>query len=137
MAKKKSSKPRAPKQASEPVDPADELQDLLAQETKLAQQAPLKGSPTLTYRDEANVIVSQVFRAGALEERLGPDDLNRVMVETSAKLAHWLFARDLDLHDDPRHYLDKIEMLRNIYTQDWDRGSVSSGPAGSSSPKGS
>lgn len=144
MSKKrpKSSKARPPKHKTERLDLAEELQTLLAQETKLAQEVSLHDSPNLTYRDEANVIVYQVLRAGFLEElhagrwspiladpscsRITQDEMKRLMIETAAKLAHWLYARDLDLKDDPRHYLDKIEMLRNIFAQDWDRHALSS-----------
>ncbi|HEV3167625.1 MAG TPA: zinc ribbon domain-containing protein [Isosphaeraceae bacterium] len=129
-----------PGQSSLSLELSEELQALLEQETRLAQNVPLRDGATVTYRDEANVIVHQVLRAGFLEElhagefspllsdptlsRITQAEMKRLMIETTAELAHWLFARDMDLVENPEHYVDKIQMLRNIFTQDWERHEI-------------
>src|SRR5579864_7056914 len=139
--KQKSAKSTRPKKKALGREPdpglAEELQTLLEQEAELAQEVPLSEGSDLTYRDEANVIVHQVIRSGFLEDlhagestpilsdpkysRITQDEMKRLMIETSAGLAHWLYTRDIDLMEDPRHYIEKLEMLHNIYTSDWER----------------
>jgi hypothetical protein len=82
---------------------------------------PLWGDPAVSYRDEANVITHQTFRL-VLEDFhqwLSDDDMKAITIEASALLAAWLARRDIDAKD-PQGYIDMLEVLRTVYTADWE-----------------
>src|SRR5207245_11157802 len=76
-------------------------------DTDEAQTTPLRGHPDLTLRDEANAITARLFRNGFLEDlhagqwspvlsgpggsRITDAEMKKLMIETSARLAHWLY----------------------------------------------
>lgn len=112
--------------------------DLLGQtDTNEAQTHPLRRHPELTLRDEANAITAQVFRNGFLEDlhagrwspvlsdpafsRLTNEEMKKLMIETSARLAHWLYLRELLLDEQPEAYFQVISTIRWTFTKEWER----------------
>jgi len=64
-----------------------------------AQTASVPGRRDLTLRDEANAITIYAFRNTFLEDlhaswRITDPEMKKLNVQTSAKLAHWLYLRD-------------------------------------------
>ena len=112
---------------------------LEATDTDEAQTTPLRGHQELTLRDEANAITAQVFRNGFLEDlhagrwspilsdpacsRITDQEMKKLMIETSAQLAHWLYLRELLLDERPDAYLQVITTIRWMFTRKWERRS--------------
>jgi hypothetical protein len=100
---------------------------LLDFETDRSQTIPLRGHRELTLRDEANAITAHVFRNGFLEAlhsglpsplltnpgfaRMTDPEMKKLMIETSAKLAHWLCLREMLLEDKPEAYYQLLRMV--------------------------
>jgi len=108
-------------------------------DTDEAQTTPLRGHPDLTLRDEANALTARVFRNGFLEDlhagewspvladprwsRITDAEMKKLMIETSARLAHWLYLRELLLDERPDVYCQLLSTMRRMFTQRWERQS--------------
>ena len=102
-----------------------------------AQAIPLRAHPELTLRDEANALTARAFRNGYLEDlhagrrspllvdpgvpRVSDHEMKKLMVESSARLAHLLYLRELLLDERPDVYFAVIEHLRWRFTRRWGR----------------
>jgi hypothetical protein len=102
-----------------------------------AQTVPVVGRPELTVRDEANALVANCLRnnelfeelhAGAwsplLEDaslsRITDEEVKKLMVEVSARLAYMLALKATD----PETYVAQIDWNRRSYTSGWERRAV-------------
>lgn len=101
-------------------------------DARRAQQLPLLGDPELTLRDEANVMTAFAFRDGGLEDfgsasaadgvpRFSEAEMEQLLVTTSARLAHWLAAREHYMTEDPATYRQLVSMAKMISTDGWER----------------
>ncbi len=112
--------------------------DLLARtDTDDAQTTLLRGHPDVTLQDEANAITAHAFRNGFLEDlhaghwspvlsdpgwsRISDAEMKKLMIETSARLAHWLYVRELLLDERPDVYLQLLSTVRRMFTRRWER----------------
>ncbi|TMA50418.1 MAG: hypothetical protein E6J71_13525 [Deltaproteobacteria bacterium] len=119
-------------------EPTIGIFDLLERtDTDEAQTTPLRGHPDLTLRDEANAITARVFRNGFLEDlhagqwspvlsgpggsRITDAEMKKLMIETSARLAHWLYLRELLLDERPDAYFQLLSTMRRMFTHRWER----------------
>lgn len=116
------------------------LQDLLGDGILDLQRLPLRGHPEITLRDEANAITAQVFRNGFLEDlhagvlspflddphlsRISDEEMKKLMLETSARLANFLYLREVLLESSPERYIDTLKMLIGMFASRWDREST-------------
>ncbi len=98
---------------------------------------PLTPETELTYRDEANAIVCQTLRNGFLEDlhaghwspiltdpsysRITDAEIKKLMIETSAGVARWLWSRDALLDESPEIYFAKVANVQRVYTSRWER----------------
>jgi hypothetical protein len=112
-------------------------QELLDFETDRSQTIPLRGHPELTLRDEANAITAQVFRNGFLEDlhsglpsplvtnprfaRITDPEMKKLMIESSAKLAHWLCLREMLLEEKPEAYYQLLRAVEFRASKNWER----------------
>ena len=106
-------------------------------DTEEAQTLPLFGHPELTLRDEANIITAHAFRCGYLEDlhagwwspvlsdpsvsRISDDEMKNLMIETSARLAHWLYVREMLAEERFDVYEQLLVHMRWRYTSRWER----------------
>ena len=107
------------------------------QAVEQAQGIVAVGRPELTVRDEANALVANCLRnnelfeglhAGAwsplLEDaslsRITDDEMKKLMIEVSARLAYMLALKTTDLEA----YIAQIEWNRRSYTSGWERRAV-------------
>ena len=113
------------------------LDILTVTDTDEAQTLPLFGHPDLTLRDEANAITAHAFRCGYLEDlhagwwspvlsdpsvsRISDDEMKKLMIETSARLAHWLHVRELLTDERLDAYEQLLVHMRWRYTSRWER----------------
>jgi len=113
------------------------LLELLNFETAKSQTIPLRRHPELTLRDEANAITAHVFRNGFLEDlhsglpsplvtnprfaRISDPEMKKLMIESSAKLAHWLYLRELLLEKKPEAYYELLRVITLRASRNWDR----------------
>ncbi|MFN2219119.1 MAG: hypothetical protein ACK2UA_10975 [Anaerolineae bacterium] len=111
--------------------------ELLDFETDRSQTLPLRGHPELTLRDEANAITAHVFRNGFLEDlhsglpsplvtnprfaRITDAEVKKLMIESSAKLAHWLCLRELLLEEKPEAYYQLLRAVAFRASRNWER----------------
>lgn len=102
-------------------------------DTDEAQTTALWGHAELTLRDEANAITARVFRNGLLEElhagrwtpelcdprfsRITDAEMKKLMIETSARLAHWLYLRELLVGERPDVYFQLVSTLRWMFAR--------------------
>ena len=110
---------------------------LLDFETDTSQKMPLRGHPELTLRDEANAITAHVFRNGFLEDlhsgfpsplvtdprfaRITDPEMKKLMIESSAKLAHWLCLREMLLEEKPQAYYQLLRVVEFRASRNWER----------------
>jgi hypothetical protein len=122
-----------------------DIEDVASKDGDLAQTLPLRGHPELTLRDEANAITAQAFRNGFLEtlhagrwspvlsdpgiSRITDDEMKKLMIETSARLAHWLYLRELLLDERPDVYCQLVETVRWMFARSWERRARTCGVA--------
>jgi hypothetical protein len=102
-----------------------------AVEGRRAQKLPLLGHPELTLRDEANVMTAWAFRDGGLEDlvsapstgvsRISNEEMEQLLVQASARLAHWLAVRERYVRESPATYLQLVTMAKMISTDGWER----------------
>jgi len=121
-------------------DEADRLLsplELLDSETDRSQTIPLRGHPELTLRDEANAITAHIFRNGFLEDlhsglpsplvtnprfaRITDPEMKKLMIESSAKLAHWLCLREMLLEEKPEAYYQLLRVVAFRSSRNWER----------------
>ena len=111
--------------------------ELLDFETARSQTMPLRGHPELTLRDEANAITAHVFRNGYLEDlhsglpsplvtnprfaRITDPEMTKLMIESSAKLAHWLCLREMLLEEKPEAYYQLLRAVAFRAARNWER----------------
>ncbi len=111
--------------------------ELLDFETDRSQTIPLRGHPELTLRDEANAITAHVYRNGFLEDlhsglpsplvmnprfaRITDPEMKKLMIESSAKLAHWLCLREMLLEEKPEAYYQLLRSVEFRASRNWDR----------------
>jgi len=111
--------------------------ELLDFETDRSQTIPLRGHPELTLRDEANAITAHVLRNGFLEDlhsglpsplvtnprfaRITDPEMKRLMIESSAKLAHWLCLRERLLEEEPEAYYQLLSVVAFGTARNWER----------------
>jgi hypothetical protein len=111
--------------------------ELLAFDTDKSQTMPLRGHPELTLRDEANAITAHVFRNGFLEDlhsglpsplvtnprfsRITDPEMKKLMIESSAKLAHWLSLRERLLEEEPEAYYQLLRAVEFSGSRHWER----------------
>ena len=111
--------------------------DLFDFETDRSQTIPLRGHPELTLRDEANAITAHVFRNGFLEDlhsglpsplvtnpsfaRITDPEMKKLMIESSAKLAHWLCLREMLLEVKPEAYYQLLRAVEFRASRNWER----------------
>ncbi len=111
--------------------------DLLDFETGRSQTTPLRGHPELTLRDEANAITAHVFRNGFLKDlhsglpsplvtnprfaRITDPEMKKLMIESSAKLAHWLCLREMLLEEKPEAYYQLLRAVEFRASRNWER----------------
>ncbi len=111
--------------------------ELLDFETEASQTIPLRGHPELTLRDEANAITAHVFRNGFLEDlhsglpsplvtnprfaRITDPEMKKLMIESSAKLAHWLCLREMLLEEKPEAYYQLLSVTEFRASRNWER----------------
>ncbi len=114
-----------------------DIESIDSRDGDLAQALPLRGHPELTLRDEANAITAHAFRNGFLEElhagrpspilaalgfsRITDDEMRRLMIETSARFAHWLYLRELLLDERPDVYCQLVTTTRWMFARRWER----------------
>jgi len=110
---------------------------LLDFETDRSQTIPLRGHPERTLRDEANAITAHVFRNGFLEDlhrglpsplvtnprftRITDPEMKKLMIESSAKLAHWLCLREMLLEEKPEAYYQLLSVVGFRTARHWER----------------
>ena len=110
---------------------------LLDFETTQSQTIPLRRHPELTLRDEANAITAHVFRNGFLEDlhsglpsplvtnprfaRITDPEMKKLMIESSAKLAHWLYLREMLLEEKPEAYYELLRVVEFRASRNWER----------------
>lgn len=86
-----------------------------------------------SYREEANALVHQCLRAGFIEElhagkssilledeslsRITDEEMKKLMIETSAKLAEYLEMRDCN----PKEYKTFIDFITLSHTSAWSK----------------
>jgi len=111
--------------------------ELLDFETDRSQTIPMRGHPELTLRDEANAITAHVFRNGFLEDlhsglpsplvtnprfaRITDPEMKKLMIESSAKLAHWLCLREMLLEEKPETYCQLLRVVKFGASRNWER----------------
>ena len=111
--------------------------ELLDFETDRSQTIPLRGHPELTLRDEANAITAHVFRNGFLEDlhsglpsplvtnprfaRITDPEMKKLMIESSAKLAHWRCLREMLLEEKPEAYYQLLRIVEFRTSRNWER----------------
>jgi hypothetical protein len=111
--------------------------ELLDFETGRSQTIPLRGHPELTLRDEANAITAHVFRNGYLEDlhsglpsplvthprfaRITDPEMKKLMIESAAKLAHWLCLREMLLEEKPEAYYQLLRVVEFSASRNWER----------------
>lgn len=111
--------------------------ELLDFETDRSQTIPQRGHPELTLRDEANATTAQVFRNGFLEDlhsglpsplvtnprfaRITDPEMKKLMIESSAKLAHWLCLREMLLEEKPEAYYQLLRAVEFRASRNWER----------------
>jgi hypothetical protein len=111
--------------------------ELLDFETDRSQTIPLRGHPELTLRDDANAITAHVFRNGFLEDlhsglpsplvpnprfaRVTDPEMKKLMIESSAKLAHWLYLREMLLEEKPEAYYQLLSVVAFRAARNWER----------------
>jgi len=111
--------------------------ELLDLETDRSQTIPLRDHPELTLRDEANAITAHVFRNGFLEDlhsglpsplvtnprfaRITDPEMKKLMIESSAKLAHWLCLREMLLEEKPEAYYQLLRVVAFRASRNWER----------------
>ena len=111
--------------------------ELLDFETDRSQTIPLRGHPELTLRDEANAITAHVFRNGFLEDlhsglpsplvtnprfaRITDPEMKKLMIESSAKLGHWLCLREMLLEEKPEAYYQLLRAVEFRAARNWER----------------
>jgi hypothetical protein len=112
----------------DPKSPLDQLID-----GREAQRLPLCGDPQLTLRDEANTITAWILR-DALKElaaepapggvpRISNAEQRRVLVEVSARLAHWLAGRERLMSMGAGAYQQFVS-LGMMVTDGWERQAI-------------
>jgi hypothetical protein len=86
-----------------------------------------------TYREEANALIHQCLRAGFIEDlhtgkssklledkslsRITNEEMKKLMIETTAKLADYLEMRD----KNPKEYKKFINSITLLFTHDWSK----------------
>jgi len=111
--------------------------ELLDFETDRTQTIPLRGHHELTPRDEANAITAHVFRNGFLEDlhsglpsplvtiprlaRITDPEMKKLMIESSAKLTHWLCLREMLLEKKPEAYYQLLRAVGLRAVLNWER----------------
>jgi hypothetical protein len=119
------------------LDFLGDIENVAGKDGDLAQTLPLRGHPELTLRDEANAITAQAFRNGFLEtlhagrwspvlsdpgiSRITDDEMKKLMIETSARVAHWLYLRELLLDERPDVYCQLVATTRWMFARSWER----------------
>ncbi|MBI5486148.1 MAG: zinc ribbon domain-containing protein [Deltaproteobacteria bacterium] len=114
-----------------------DIENSASKDGDLAQTLPIRGHPELTLRDEANAITAHAFRNGFLEElhagrpspiladpgvsRITDDEMKKLMIEASARLAHWLYLRELLLDERPDIYCQLVTTTRWMFARSWER----------------
>jgi hypothetical protein len=113
------------------------IEDPASTDGNEAQTMPLRHDPELTLRDEANAITAHAFRNGFLEHlhagrwspilsdpgfsRITDDEMKKLMIETSARLAHWLYLREIFLDEKVDLYFQLVATVRSMFARKWDR----------------
>jgi hypothetical protein len=101
-------------------------------EGRRAQKLPLLGHPELTLRDEANVMTARAFRDGGLQDlvqesatggvsRISNAEMEQLLVQASARLAHWLAVREHYATEHPATYHQLVTMAQMISADGWER----------------
>jgi hypothetical protein len=73
-----------------------------------------------TLRDEANAITAFAFRNSFLEdlhERISQEEMKKLMIESSARLAELLSLKEKDFEK----YQDVIKVYNALYCRGWER----------------
>jgi hypothetical protein len=76
----------------------------------------LKKQPA--YREEANALICECLRNGFIEDlhaRITDEEMKKLMIETTAKLAIYLEMKD----ENPKLYKKFINFMTLTYTHDW------------------
>lgn len=71
-----------------------------------------------TYREEANALICECLRNGFIEDlhaRITDEEMKKLMIETTAKLAIYLKIRD----NNPKVYEKFVNFMSMAYTKDW------------------
>lgn len=101
----------------------ENVQRVLAANSRKAQGTHLDESQNVTLRDEANVLAALALRNGYLEELhsglpgFSDDEMKKLMIETSARIAEMLWLRDTDR----LVYVPFIEAGQEVWCRSWDR----------------
>jgi hypothetical protein len=112
------------------------MEVLRRSERPLAQNLPLREDPKLTVRHEANSLTAFAFRNGFLEDlhagkwspmledpsysRVTDDEMRKLMIESSAKVAQWLYLRELLRERHRDLYFAFVEGYRRLYCRNWE-----------------
>ncbi len=112
------------------------MEFLQRSERPLAQNLPLREDPRLTVRHEADSLTAFAFRNGFLEDlhagksspmlddpsysRITDDEMRKLMIESSARVAQWLYLRELLREDDGDLYFAFVEGYRRLYCRNWE-----------------
>jgi hypothetical protein len=73
-----------------------------------------------SYREEANALIGECLRNGFIEDlhaRITDEEMKKLMIETTAKLADYLEIRD----KNPKEYKKFINFMTLTYTKDWSK----------------
>lgn len=125
---------------SEVLSPLGVMEILKRSDRPLAQNLNLRNHPDLSLRDEANAITSFAFRNGFLEDlhagtpsplvhlparsRITDDEMKKLMVESSALVARWLYLREILLERAPFQYSALLRGYLHMYCAKWERKKV-------------
>ena len=90
------------------------------------QTEPLQGHPSITRRDEANVLTAYAFRNGSIEDihsrgGISDPEVRKLMIESSAKIARLLWLRDHYMDRMPELYFAFLEMYGKDNCAKWER----------------
>ena len=73
-----------------------------------------------SYREEANALICECLRNGFIEdlhERITQEEMKKLMIETTAKLAQYLEMKK----ENPEKYKFCINFIMLAYTSDWSK----------------
>ena len=73
-----------------------------------------------SYREEANALICECLRNGFIEdlhERITQEEMKKLMIKTTAKLAHYLEMKK----EKPEKYNSFINFMTFAYTSDWSK----------------